>query len=155
MPYLGVDGGGTKTEFMLIDNEGNILSYLKEDTIDYKRVGRNKFKKVINRSIEKIIKDSLVNLKDIEYSFWGIPCYGDELTKKEEKHIIKIIGDIFKNENYKLGNDVEAGWAGSLACKPGINLVAGTGAIGFGKDPRGNKARAGGWGHILGDEGSA
>ncbi|MDZ7671588.1 MAG: BadF/BadG/BcrA/BcrD ATPase family protein [Halanaerobiales bacterium] len=155
MPYLGIDGGGTKTKFMLIDNQGSILSYLKEDTIDYKRIGKDKFKNRIKRSINQIIKDSIINLKDIEYSFWGIPCYGDELTKQEEKHIDQIIGDILKNENYKLGNDVEAGWAGSLVCKPGINLVAGTGAIGFGKDSQGNKARASGWGHRIGDEGSA
>ena len=44
---------------------------------------------------------------------------------------------------------------GSLACRAGINLVAGTGAIGFGKDSFGKTARSAGWGYFCGDEGSA
>jgi N-acetylglucosamine kinase-like BadF-type ATPase len=46
------------------------------------------------------------------------------------------------------------GWAGSLACADGINLVAGTGSIGYG-ERQGCKARVGGWGEIFSDEGSA
>lgn len=155
MPYLGVDGGGTKTEYILLDKKGNILTYLKEDSIDYKRIGRNSFQNTIKKCLNEIINKTDINLNEIQYSFWGIPCYGDELSKQEEKDIDQIIKDNLHSTNYMLGNDVEAGWAGSLACKPGINLVAGTGAIGFGKDPQGNKARASGWGHRIGDEGSA
>ncbi|MCF8001750.1 MAG: ATPase [Halanaerobiales bacterium] len=155
MPYLGIDGGGTKTEFIMIDKKGNKLYYLKEKSIDYKRIGRKKFTYIIKKSINRIVKETKIKLDDIEYTFLGIPCYGDELTKQEEKDIDMIVKKILGNNNYKLGNDVEAGWAGSLACKPGINLVAGTGAIGFGKDAKGNKTRASGWGHKIGDEGSA
>jgi N-acetylglucosamine kinase-like BadF-type ATPase len=46
------------------------------------------------------------------------------------------------------------GWAGSLACADGINIVAGTGSIGYG-ERQGRKARVGGWGEIFSDEGSA
>jgi N-acetylglucosamine kinase-like BadF-type ATPase len=37
---------------------------------------------------------------------------------------------------------------------PGVVLVAGTGSIAYGRDARGRAARAGGWGYLLGDEGS-
>jgi N-acetylglucosamine kinase-like BadF-type ATPase len=37
---------------------------------------------------------------------------------------------------------------------PGLVLIAGTGAIAYGRNPRGAEARAGGWGPLLGDEGS-
>ena len=46
------------------------------------------------------------------------------------------------------------GWAGSLACADGINLVAGTGSIGYG-ERQGKAARVGGWGEVFSDEGSA
>ena len=46
------------------------------------------------------------------------------------------------------------GWAGSLACADGINLVAGTGSIGYG-ERQGRAARVGGWGEVFSDEGSA
>ena len=46
------------------------------------------------------------------------------------------------------------GWAGSLGAEDGINIVAGTGSIGYGQ--RGSlSARAGGWGEAFSDEGSA
>ncbi len=46
------------------------------------------------------------------------------------------------------------GWAGSLACEDGINLVCGTGSIGYG-ERQGRAARVGGWGEVFSDEASA
>lgn len=155
MYYMGVDGGGTKTEFMLIDESGHILASIKDFTIDYKRIGRNKFETILKRSINELCDHSDLDIDDLNYTFMGIPCFKDELGDQEIDIIKEIAENILGNKNYQLGNDAEAGWAGSLACKPGINLVAGTGTIGFGKDEMGNDARASGWGHKLGDEGSA
>jgi N-acetylglucosamine kinase-like BadF-type ATPase len=45
-------------------------------------------------------------------------------------------------------------WAGALACQDGINIVAGTGSIAYGEFA-GGQARAGGWGELFSDEGSA
>ncbi|HYB44654.1 MAG TPA: BadF/BadG/BcrA/BcrD ATPase family protein, partial [Candidatus Methylomirabilis sp.] len=52
-------------------------------------------------------------------------------------------------------SDVEAAHLGALGERPGILLLAGTGSIALGRDGRGRWARAGGWGPLLGDEGSA
>ncbi|MEG1012098.1 MAG: BadF/BadG/BcrA/BcrD ATPase family protein, partial [Ruthenibacterium sp.] len=54
-----------------------------------------------------------------------------------------------------LVNDTEAGWAGSLACGAGINLVSGTGSIAYGKNESGQAMRSGGWSEVFGDEGSS
>jgi N-acetylglucosamine kinase-like BadF-type ATPase len=45
---------------------------------------------------------------------------------------------------------VLAGLSGGI----GIALIAGTGSIAYGTDPTGASARAGGWGNLIGDEGS-
>ena len=45
-------------------------------------------------------------------------------------------------------------WAGSLACEDGISVIAGTGSMAYG-EYEGRSARAGGWGELIGDEGSA
>ncbi len=66
-----------------------------------------------------------------------------------------IIKQIFKNSKYEIANDAKVGWAGSLACKPGINIVSGTGSIAYGIDNNENSLRIGGWGPNIGDEGSA
>jgi glucosamine kinase len=53
------------------------------------------------------------------------------------------------------GNDAEAALVGALGDTEGLLLIAGTGSIAYGRLRDGTHARAGGWGHILGDEGSA
>ncbi len=53
------------------------------------------------------------------------------------------------------GNDAEPALSGSLGDVEGYLLVAGTGSIAYGRTRSGRTARAGGWGHHLGDEGSA
>ncbi len=153
MIYLGIDGGGTKTAFMLIDEKGTILSFLIKNSCHYLQVGFDQFRNILSKGIAEICKEAGILVSEIDYSFLGLPAYGEieeDINKLEE-----IVSQIFKQGNYKCGNDVEAGWAGSLACKPGINVVAGTGAIGYGKDPRGYSVRSSGWGHLCGDEGSA
>jgi N-acetylglucosamine kinase-like BadF-type ATPase len=54
----------------------------------------------------------------------------------------------------RVGTDVEAGVEDAFGDEPGILLMAGTGSIGFGRAEDGRSGRVGGWGSILGDEGS-
>ena len=54
----------------------------------------------------------------------------------------------------KIVNDSVVGWAGSLGLSSGINLVAGTGSIAYGRNDAGEEARAGGWDERFSDEGS-
>jgi N-acetylglucosamine kinase-like BadF-type ATPase len=61
---------------------------------------------------------------------------------------------VLPKDRYRCGNDMVCGWAGSLACRDGINVVAGTGSICYG-EYRGRSARCGGWGELFSDEGSA
>jgi N-acetylglucosamine kinase-like BadF-type ATPase len=53
----------------------------------------------------------------------------------------------------RLTNDAELNF-GALPRGVGVVLIAGTGSIAFGRDSSGATSRAGGWGHIFGDEGS-
>jgi N-acetylglucosamine kinase-like BadF-type ATPase len=55
---------------------------------------------------------------------------------------------------YRCGNDMVCSWAGSLGCEDGISVIAGTGSMAYG-EYGGRQARCGGWGELIGDEGSA
>lgn len=56
--------------------------------------------------------------------------------------------------HWQLSGDHEIALAGALEGRPGCALIAGTGSVCLGSDGRGNTIRAGGWGHLIGDEGS-
>jgi len=53
------------------------------------------------------------------------------------------------------GNDAEPALVGALGDTEGFLLIAGTGSIAYGRARDGSSVRSGGWGHFLGDEGSA
>ena len=82
----------------------------------------------------------------------GLPCYGE--SAEGDIALRAAAGAAFPSVPLHLTNDVEVGWAGSLALAPGINVVAGTGSIAYGKDAAGNAARSGGWDEFFSDEGS-
>ena len=151
--FLGVDGGGTKTEFMIMDSQGKVLGFSRKDTCHYKQTSLENFEKIFKNGIEDLCKEAGINVFDIRYSVLGIPGYGE--IEEDILGIQLIIKDILKTDRFQCVNDSLVGWAGSLGCKPGINIVAGTGTIGFGMNSIGRSARSGGWGHNCGDEGSA
>lgn len=151
--FLGIDGGGTSTEFIIIDENGKILGHTTKATCHYKQTSLQNFKEIIIDGVNEVCRKADTTISQIDYSFIGIPGYGEILDDVEKMDL--IINDIFKQNSFECANDAVAAWAGSLACKPGINIVAGTGAIGFGMNKNGKLHRAGGWGYFCGDEGSA
>lgn len=153
MKFLGIDGGGTKTEFLIIDDKGSILGHTIKGTCHYKQTSIENFKNIMNKGITEVCNQVNISSGEIDYSFIGVPGYGE--IQEDISTLESILGDILCSKNYQCGNDAIVAWAGSLGCQPGINIVAGTGAIAYGVDKNGKTIRSSGWGHFCGDEGSA
>lgn len=150
--FLGVDSGGTKTDFILINQTGKIIALHTAPTTYYHEVGLEAAEVTITEGIKTICEKAGITPENITFGFFGIPSYGEDrnITPKLDNLPAKILN---KNQ-YLCGNDMICGWAGSLGGKDGINIVAGTGSIGYGEH-KGRCARSGGWSEIFGDEGSA
>ncbi|MGL4451235.1 MAG: N-acetylglucosamine kinase [Sarcina sp.] len=143
---IGVDGGGTKTEAVAYDLDGNVL-----------KVALKGFGNPLNNKEEalKNIHDSIKELTD-EYGveqlkglYLGIA--GSESGNNTQ--LIKEVADEFYIDSVVM-NDGELALRAMLEGEDGILTIAGTGSISFGIN--GEKSlRCGGWGHLLGDEGSA
>ncbi|HWG71374.1 MAG TPA: BadF/BadG/BcrA/BcrD ATPase family protein, partial [Steroidobacteraceae bacterium] len=86
------------------------------------------------------------------FAFLGLPAYGEDggLIPR----LNSIVADVLPAERHRCDNDMVCGWAGALASRDGINIVAGTGSIAYGEFEM-RRARAGGWGELFSDEGSA
>lgn len=150
--YLGVDGGGTKTAFVIIDGSGETLAEHQESGSYYLDIGLDGLLDLIEAGVSAILSKARLSIADINYAFFGLPAYGEDSGIVGE--LDAIPSHLFGAGNYQCDNDMVCAWAGSLACQDGINLIAGTGSISFGRY-RGKTARCGGWGEVFSDEGSA
>lgn len=150
--YLGVDGGGSKTAFLLVDESGRVLASHAEGPAYYLEIGWEAMRAMLARGIRTTLEKVALPSSSLDFAFLGLPAYGEDS---------RLLGALnaaasppLQPGQYRCGNDAVCGWAGALACLDGINLIAGTGSIGYGEF-NGRVARAGGWGELFSDEGSA
>ena len=143
---IGVDGGGTKTEAVAYDLNGNVL---KTALTGFANLLNNKDEALKN--IEDAIKEltSVYGLESLKGLYLGIA--GSE--SKENQKLIQELANKFHKDSVVM-NDGELALKAMLEGEDGILTIAGTGSISFGVHA-GKSVRCGGWGHLLGDEGSA
>jgi N-acetylglucosamine kinase-like BadF-type ATPase len=150
--FLGVDGGGTKTRFVLVDRDGNLLASQQGPGSYHLEIGMDGLRAVLADGLAALFGQAGIDGGAIAHAFFGIPAYGEDSVALP---LLDAMPEpLLGHRRYRCGNDMVCAWAGSLGGEDGINVVAGTGSIGYG-ERRGKSARAGGWGEVFGDEGSA
>ncbi len=150
--YLGVDGGGTKTRFAVIDAQATLLAEAQLGTTYHPQVGLDGVRAILAEGIDQVLTQVGAGRDAIRQAFFGLPAYGED--SRATARLQSIPGDVLGHARYSCDNDMVCGWAGSLACADGINIIAGTGSMGYGRRGAAS-ARAGGWGEAFSDEGSA
>lgn len=150
--FLGVDGGGTKTRFVLVDGDGRVLAEATRGTLYHPQVGMDGVQATLADGIGQVLQVAGNDAIDITYAFFGLPAHGEDSVATA--CLDALPGLILGHHRYACDNDMVCGWAGSLACTDGINIIAGTGSMGYGQR-QGVAARVGGWGEAFSDEGSA
>jgi N-acetylglucosamine kinase-like BadF-type ATPase len=153
MFFIGIDGGGTKTEFALADETGNVISRFETKGISYRQYSSDEILSRLREGITTCLGMVDLKLEDVSRLCIGYPCYGESI--KSDAEIKSLILNAFPSTKFLILNDVEIGWAGALNCQPGIHVVSGTGSIAFGKDKDGRALRCGGWLDFFSDEGSS
>ena len=150
--YLGIDGGGSKTAFLLIDESGRVLGSHTEGPAYYLEIGWDAMRAMLARGIQATLAQAALAPSALSFAFLGLPSYG------EDSRLIAALDGVasppLDRARYRCGSDAVCGWAGALAGEDGINIVAGTGSMTYG-EYEGRAARAGGWGELFSDEGSA
>jgi N-acetylglucosamine kinase-like BadF-type ATPase len=150
--YLGVDGGGSKTRFLLIDEAGQVLGAHTDGPAYHPEIGLESLEKMVARGIERTLQQGSIAPSSVTFAFLGLPAYGED--RALQPRLDAVPAAALPRGRYRCGNDMVCGWAGALAGADGINIVAGTGSIAYG-EYEGRSARAGGWGELFSDEGSA
>jgi N-acetylglucosamine kinase-like BadF-type ATPase len=150
--YLGVDGGGTKTALVLIDSEGIIRATHLAPGAYYLTIGLDALGTLLVDGVNAVLAKAAVRIEELDFAFFGIPAYGEDTVLVGP--LSELPRRLLPAGQYLCGNDMICGWAGSLLCRDGISIVAGTGSICYG-ERNGAIARCGGWGELFSDEGSA
>jgi len=151
---LGVDGGATKTSCVIADSEGKVIARGEAGPSNYQVVGIKRAKASILEAVNDALSSAGLGLAKIKFK---IACFGMAGldSPKDEKTITRFINGLGLAEESIVVHDSLIALYGVTLGKPGIILIAGTGSVAAGKNKDGTTARAGGWGHIIGDEGSA
>ena len=147
--YVGIDGGGTKTAVCMAAADSSALLNEVTGSATWREHGVS----YVVENIKKVIYDFPVKTNDtIAGIALGLPTVGESVDG--DRNLEAELHNAFPGIPFYLTNDVEVGWAGSLNLASGINVVAGTGSIAFGKNESGETARCGGWSEFFSDEGS-
>jgi N-acetylglucosamine kinase-like BadF-type ATPase len=150
--YLGVDGGGTKTAFCLLRDDGRVAAEAQAPSCYYFTEGIGLVGRVLQQGIDEVCQKASIAPADIRQAFFGLPTYGE--VSGDVPVLDAMPGGVLGHDRYACDNDTVCGWAGSLGGIDGINVVSGTGSITYG-ERAGNGVRVGGWGELFSDEGSA
>lgn len=153
MDYIiGIDGGGTKTVLKLADLEGKLILENEGGSCNINSMGEEAVESMIKELIASTMLKSSIKLKEVKAICIGTAGVDTDKDKLILEQIIRNCG--FENKIIAV-NDSEIALYGGVGKEEGIILISGTGSICFGKNAEGESKRAGGWGHLIGDEGSA
>lgn len=149
---IGIDGGGTKSVISIADLQGNIIVTEQGGPTNIRSEGESQVYNTLRYLIESTVKKANLKIEKCEAICIGTAGAGREEEQKIIKQYIQAIGI---KRNIIITNDAEIVIAEVTKGKAGIAVIAGTGSIAYGIGKNGEKVRIGGWGHIVGDEGSA
>lgn len=153
MKYVvGIDGGGTKTHMKIADLNGKIIAEGVKGPSNINSSAEEEVKKVLKDLISEGIKSIGEGMDEC-----SAICIGTAGADRDEDKV--IIENMIKDAlGYKgkiiVVNDAEVALAGGIGKRNGIIVISGTGSICYGRTEEGKSCRSGGWGHIIGDEGS-
>src|SRR5215471_8212420 len=145
MRFLGIDGGGSKTAFLLVDEYYNEICHIQTGPSNHLSVGNDAARKAIAHGISQLTEQP--NIVCAGFAGAGRPesvaFYREVLQSLiPGAQVIIIESDAFISS------------IGAIGIDPGVLLIAGTGSIVIGRDKDRSMFRVGGWGPYFGDEGS-
>ncbi len=143
--FLGVDGGGSKTTAVVFDENGNFVCSACGESINYYSVGLESAREAMSEIINRL------EVKEYSCAFIGMSALNDTADAAETE---RFCGGIIKSEQIAMDSDLFVALEamnvdGECAC-----IISGTGSMAVMRGKDGKISHTGGWGYILGDEGS-
>lgn len=150
--WIGIDGGGTKTSGVLIDESGRPLADVRGDSTNFNSVGEAQAQDNLRRIVVELLEGSGLNAAQIA----GIGLGISGVSRPEDAQMVGVwAADVLPDAACLVENDaviaLAAATGGDLF---GVVVVSGTGMIVIGVNRAGQRQRAGGWGALIDAHGS-
>ncbi len=147
--FLGIDGGGSQTTFVLGD-EKSVLASVQAGGSNMVRVGESQTRSVLQQGVRQVCQQGGIKPAHVVGLCAGIAgAARDEIRQKIARLLAKWI-----QGKIEVVGDVVVAHEAALDGGPGVVVISGTGSIAYGRHESGRTARAGGWGYAISDEGS-
>lgn len=148
--YLGIDGGGTRTTASVCDENGTIICKACGKTINFYSVGMD----IARKNLSEIIADIYKNMGEVKFKSAFIGC--SALDNRADDSITRALCDgIISSEKITMDSDTYVALHSDEAFASRGVVICGTGSMVAGLDESNKLYIKGGWGHVLGDGGSA
>jgi N-acetylglucosamine kinase-like BadF-type ATPase len=148
--FLGVDGGQSSTTAVIGDERGRVLGMGRAGPCNHvaSSEAKAKFENAIQGCLRAACVQAGLDASAIRFTSAFFGFSGGPADKEP------LLGRMIRSDRMAVTNDGLIALTGATAGQPGMIAIAGTGSIAFGRNASGKTARAGGWGYMLGDEGS-
>jgi glucosamine kinase len=148
--FIGIDGGGTHTRAVVLDGEGHEVARAEGPAA----LADPRDPAAAAGPVAEV-SASVAGAAGLALpctALWaGIAGVGREPIRTAVEAAVQRAGLAGR---VHVGTDARAAFHDAFGSGPGILLVSGTGSVAYGRDERGCDVRVGGWGSLLGDEGS-
>ena len=145
---LGIDAGGTKTVCHLADEHGTLIAEARAGGANLQAAGELQVEKVLHDVMAEAIGAREIAPAAICLGIAGVDRPEDSLV------VSGIMRRIGAHARTVVVNDALVALEAGVPGRPGVVIISGTGSIAYGRNAGNDGARSGGWGHVLGDEGS-
>ncbi len=146
---IGVDGGQTSTTAVIADETGCLLGIGHGGPANH--IHEPGGVERVQRSLTDAIRGA-VFMADLQNARIAAACLG--MTGSSEQ-MERVCTPVVPTERLIFGHDTRIALYSVTFGRPGVVIIAGTGAAAYGINQYGEQAQSGGWGYLLGDEGSA
>ena len=149
--YLGIDAGGTKTD-CAVSNGAELLGQATGASCKLARVGKERGKTNLQSVIHQACDVAKVAPTEVQHVCIGMAgaSMPDAVSWAQQ-----TLREVAPHATIYVAGDHVIAHRAAFGTSHGVLVISGTGSIAFGRNQRGETARAGGWGPHVSDEGSA
>lgn len=148
---IGIDGGGSSLRVAVLDGDLTQLAQVESTTANPSAIGREAAAAHIQRTITAALEEAGVGAGEVKAAGVGVAGASDEYAAAWLESVLR---PVLPAARPVLSSDHEIALVGGRGVRHGVLVLAGTGSIGYGVNTAGESLRVGGWGYLLGDEGS-